>query len=112
MSKEYIERSALFENLHAVGGCDASPGTWAAGYDAGIDLAIDILRKQPTINPEDCRPHGRWIASKKCNHKPCRIKNLDKWVVYECSECGYSNGRKQSNYCPNCGAKMDGKEDE
>ena len=22
-------------------------------------------------------------------------------------ECAYSNGRKQSNYCPNCGAKMD-----
>ena len=52
--------------------------------------------------------HGRWVVGEKCNHKPCRIKNPDKWVIYKCSVCGYSNGRKQSNYCPNCGAKMDG----
>ena len=37
-----------------------------------------------------------------------RKRNPEKWVIYKCSVCGYSNGRKQSNYCPNCGAKMDG----
>lgn len=50
--------------------------------------------------------HGEWI-SERCNHKPCRIKNPEKWVIYKCSVCGYSNGRKKSNYCPNCGVKMD-----
>lgn len=69
------------------------------------DLDREIKAASPTIEVEPVR-HGRWI-SEKCNHKPCRIKNPEKWVTYKCSVCGYSNGRKQSNYCPNCGAKMD-----
>ena len=51
--------------------------------------------------------HGRWIVGGACNHVPYRIKNPEKWVTYACSQCGYSNGRKQSNYCTNCGAIMD-----
>lgn len=59
------------------------------------------------IDPESLRPKGRWIGE-RCNHKPHRIKNPEKWAIYKCSICGYSNGRKQSNYCPNCGARMEG----
>lgn len=29
-------------------------------------------------------------------------------LVYKCSECGLSEDVRLSNYCPNCGAKMDG----
>lgn len=25
-----------------------------------------------------------------------------------CSECGYTEGREYYNFCPNCGARMDG----
>ena len=51
---------------------------------------------------------GRWIDDGMCNHKPSRFRNPDKWTIYKCSECGYSNGRrKNANYCPNCGARMD-----
>ncbi len=53
--------------------------------------------------------HGRWLANGLCNHKPSRFRNPDKWTVYRCSQCGYSNGRrKNAKYCPDCGAKMDG----
>lgn len=52
--------------------------------------------------------HGRWVVGGDCHHVPYRIKNREKWVTYKCSVCGYSNGRNQSNHCPNCGAKMDG----
>lgn len=43
------------------------------------------------------RKHGRWI------HKD---NFIGKYLM--CSECSHVTGRK-SNYCPNCGAKMDGK---
>lgn len=46
------------------------------------------LDKQPTIEAEP--KHGRWIWQ---GH----------YLV--CSECGRENDR--TNYCPNCGAKMD-----
>ena len=45
--------------------------------------------------------HGRWI------HDGCRVKGGIDWC--HCSECGKSdNFCARTNYCPNCGAKMDG----
>lgn len=72
---------------------------------------IDQLEKVRTVDAVEV-VHGRWVVGGACNHVPHRIKNPEKWVVYKCSACGYSNGRKQSNYCPNCGAAMDGDGDE
>lgn len=74
-------------------------------YLPGVDVYKSI-ENAPTIEAEPVR-HGRWVAE-RCNHKPSRCKNPEKWVKYKCSECGYSNGRKRGNFCPNCGAKMDG----
>lgn len=45
--------------------------------------------------------HGRWI------HDGHRIEGGIDWC--HCSECGKSdNFCARTNYCPNCGAKMDG----
>ena len=48
------------------------------------------------------RQHGRWVNPhmNKYGH-PC----------HHCSECGFLASQKDRNYCPNCGAKMDAKED-
>ena len=44
--------------------------------------------------------HGRW--------KDCKPYNPE-FNGYECSECGAKyQGFSPDNYCPNCGAKMDG----
>lgn len=39
--------------------------------------------------------HGKWIARGE--------NDIMDWL--ECSECGAAQSR-QSNYCPNCGARM------
>lgn len=45
--------------------------------------------------------HGRWI------HDGCRVEGGIDWC--HCSECGKSdNFCARTNYCPKCGAKMDG----
>lgn len=42
--------------------------------------------------------HGRWI-----------LTHGEDGLYYDCSICGHCAGRgRKSNYCPNCGAKMDG----
>lgn len=41
------------------------------------------------------REKGEWEVGGHCSHKPCRIRNADKWTIYRCSRCGYSNGRKR-----------------
>ena len=108
MNDDLISRSALLER--------AEGGT-VCWFDIKHAPAVDpeeVFKRLPYVKEalemakQTVAPvrHGRWV-SKKCNHKPCRIKNPEKWVTYKCSVCGYSNGRKQSNYCPNCGAKME-----
>lgn len=56
-----------------------------------------IVENQSMRNSADVSPvrHGRW-----------RFCGSDKWNdAYECSECG-NIAMDDSNYCPNCGAKM------
>lgn len=40
--------------------------------------------------------HGEWIRS-----------GGNKYPIYTCSECKYPSSEK-TNFCPNCGARMDG----
>lgn len=51
--------------------------------------------------------HGRWIEVQ-------RINPTDRMAICECSNCGDTiwvyDGQRTWNYCPNCGAKMDGGE--
>ena len=69
---------------------------WAGDSGAGI-MRID-LSYLPTIEAEPVR-HGRW-----------EFKHPNGWSCSECGEWGLmidNRGICKSNYCPNCGAKMD-----
>ena len=59
----------------------------------------DLIDKCPTIEVETVK-HGRWIEVKQPDRYGLR-------VMQECSCCG-SRENWRANYCPNCGAKMDG----
>lgn len=66
--------------------------------------AKDMLDSAPTI---DATPvvHGRWQKGDK---------HISYSIEYYCSVCGdraplgYMRQNAKTNYCPNCGAKMDG----
>lgn len=83
---EYIEREKAYEAVLFA--------TCGSGYQYEATCAIDL------IPDADVAPvvHGRWVYS-------C-----------QCSVCGDRHGPYNSrhkpyyNYCPNCGAKMDGEE--
>lgn len=80
-------------------------------YVYDTNAVLESIDAQPTIEATPV-VHGRWLDNGICDHKPSRFRNPDKWTIYKCSECSYSNGRrKNANYCPNCGAKMDGEKD-
>ena len=48
--------------------------------------------------------HGKWIMT-ICTSTSKRNRVIS-FGKYNCSICGYGNGRKKSNYCPRCGADM------
>ena len=70
----------------------------------GVPLVYwDDVESAPTV---DAVPvvHGRWVEYPRPHY-------------FKCSECKYTvpyrkamwcNGKREYNYCPNCGAKMDG----
>lgn len=55
-----------------------------------------MIKEQPTIEAEPVK-HGKW-EEYEVPHIIC------------CSECDWATGvdEKDFNYCPNCGARMDG----
>ena len=56
------------------------------------------IDEAPTIDAEPAR-HGRWIWVRDKYNYPIGMK---------CSECGRRVKNFGENYCPKCGAKMDG----
>ena len=99
---EYIKREKVYEMLNDLGGCGAEPDTWADGWDKAIDTAIDNLEKIPAADVREVK-HGRWIKE-----KPSAL------VHWHCSVCGacYYLDEPNAEYCPRCGATMDGKDGE
>lgn len=94
---KYINVESFFKNLTD---CVPPEMMWNIEYK---------LREEPTLDVEPVR-HGRWV-----NKKRWGMGKWHKWL--ECSECNYQDYSLEtyeaipftgiSNYCPNCGAKMD-----
>ena len=63
---------------------------------------LRAIRELPAADVAEVR-HGRWIdAYPDIEPNPMFMYGI-------CSECGFEQGiSKYLNYCPNCGAKMDG----
>lgn len=102
---EYIEREAAMPDNFCVGvSCQECPFC-----DDPIKGGCKVARFIDAIPAADVAPvrHGRWIWELADNG----------WANHICSECGYTKNtdihvRLGYDYCPNCGAKMDGGKDD
>ncbi len=68
-----------------------------------IDAVFSVLGQVPDADPVK---HGRWIQAGQPN------ENSE--TLYRCSICGYLEVAPlydTNNYCGNCGARMDSKEE-
>lgn len=57
----------------------------------------------PTIDPESLRPTAHW----KCLGEADALNYGGTYAALDCSRCGW-RVRCKSDYCPRCGAKMEG----
>ena len=87
---EYIEREALVKRLKKEE-CDCE-WLWAI---------LDI----PTADVAPVR-HAKWELIDECINEGVYCSNCHKKIYRARAE--YANQKVKSNYCPNCGAKMDG----
>ena len=87
--KEYIERGAI-EKAFA----EEIRTNYLDDYAKGFQAALLAIMSIPSADVAPVR-HGRWI---ECNYG----------LTFACSECKYPTEYNLTDYCPNCGAKMDG----
>lgn len=76
----------------------------AFAYNCGAVYVANRLSDSNAFPAADVAPvrHGRWIEQK-----------YSFGVMYDCSICGHLilDAGHSWNYCPNCGARMDGGSD-
>lgn len=102
---EYIEREALYQaitKLPNVGGCSSIDRE-------SVEIAIMQAPEADVVEVK----HGEWLQTKE----PLGYKDVD---CIECSACrdswvidedfDFEFHKQYWNYCPNCGARMDGKD--
>ena len=90
---EYISRESVEKYIEA--GLNNPDKAKAFGHDA-----IEILAEVHYMPAAEVAPvrHGRWIWNEE--------GEIDWEQFYRCSNCG-DKEYWESNFCPNCGAKMD-----
>lgn len=73
---------------------------------------LDYVENAPAADVAEVR-HGRWIGYPECLKYPNAYSD-DHIVCSACEECFsiLDNDCERFNYCPNCGARMDGGEDD
>ena len=89
---EYIERGALIAELAK--GTIITDDIYGMGIMTGLGRALTVAKAAPAADVVEVK-HGKW--KKSGNEKTCSA----------CKFIYYSNN-DDFNYCPNCGAKMDG----
>ena len=96
---DLISRKAAIEVIDAVFPVDPMKSEYAQGVACGAALAKTYVKQLPSAQPE--RKKGEWIQKE------------DPYGFFDtipvCSECGHTTKMRETyNYCPNCGAKMEG----
>ena len=93
---EYIEKTTLLNRVIIPSICSCVQGPTAER------LKKFCMEAVKNVSAADVAPvvHGHWI------------RQDESFARFKCSnpECGIENCRGFENYCPNCGAKMDGEE--
>lgn len=108
---EYIEREKVLGIINELQNVCATevPEDKTDIYN---DVFDEVYGEMRTIPAADVRPerHGRWISQKGSeNFIPFVYHPPERWKCSLC-DCGVNDDR--FCYCPECGAKMDGKDGE
>lgn len=103
MDNDLISRSALLKEIEGIYKRHYEKSCYQFIHDF-FKAIFRRINKAPAVDASTLRPTGRWFAYCK------GIYGLD----YKCSKCGNIADEDNTghfalltNYCPNCGAKME-----
>ena len=103
----YIDADALLEELQEELECETPMYTEKENkcFNSGVKCAIRDVKGLPTADVAEVK-HGEWKY-------PHCFPNGGSYIMKGCTVCGYTpryggDENPYTNFCPNCGAKMDG----
>ena len=96
----YIDADALLEELNFI---EPDEELYESDHAVWLDCRMDVIHA-PTADVEEVK-HGEWFMLDDCANEGVYCSVCRKKVYKTC----YANQKLKSPYCPNCGAKMDGK---
>ena len=97
---EYLNREAIMKFPIRKEHCDKEHAN--KHFINGIESVLEYVENLPAADVTPVR-HRRWIDA----YPDIELNPMFMYGI--CSECGFEQGiSKYLNYCPNCGAKMDG----
>lgn len=101
VNEDCISRADLIESFLADNECKREE---AKACMCSLDLMLELIEDAPSVMPT--KKTGEWIGREHCQ------VDEDAYDVAICSNCGAEITLDYSydNYCPNCGAKMEGKD--
>ena len=95
---EYIERDVILDAL-------INKGQSSKRYKLGDTWELNYSEIRETI---DSIPNANVQPIVKGKWNPKQAYFGSTWYFYECSNCKARSWTIAHNYCPNCGARMDG----
>ncbi len=102
----YDLRQAAIEYFQHIIDATNTDGSYNLGFIDGLEFCINHLSTMPSAQPEQKK--GRWLSHyeylKRKGYNPSGLIAL--WWCDQCER----GGEHATNFCPNCGAKMEGEE--
>lgn len=95
MNNDLIFRQDAIDALYNASE-DLSDNVWSVNTGITCEKMEEILKNLPSVK----LPKGEWVLEEEQNHVE---------LMYSCSECGFIawGEYEKTNYCPNCGARME-----
>lgn len=98
------EAIIILDSLHLIG-CGRNQHENDLKINLALDMAIEAL--------QDIPKRGEWIDKGWKGDWQFETDGRGNcWHEYECSECGFHSKGSKSNFCPHCGARMKGGDEE
>ena len=107
---EYIEREAISEEIRKYYYKNPPNSSYGKGFDRGLDRAQRAILDAPAA---DVAPvvHGRWEPYFEeveiYNAGGVAERKQTGWICGRCKSVESITRYYKTNYCPNCGAKME-----
>jgi hypothetical protein len=102
---DVIYKQAAIEVIDAVFPVDPSMSEYTRGIACGAALAKTYVEQLPSVEAEPVR-HGKWLTDNDAFKRMYLVCSLCK----RATQTPWYVGGFLYDYCPNCGARMDGEQ--